>query len=172
MTAVLHAVPDALTSPDLDRLTTLERVIDRGVATFVEVGLALAEIRDRQLFRVTHPSFKAYVEDRWGFGQQWAYGNMYSAQVAQAIISVHGPLPAGITLEALRPLHMVLNRRGPEAVAQVWGDVTALQAGCWRPPSREQVRAVVAKAGLPTCAPGKPKKTPEIFTIGESMDRA
>jgi len=48
VTAVLHAVPDESTSPDLERLTTLEGVIGRGLETFLEVGLALAEIRDRQ----------------------------------------------------------------------------------------------------------------------------
>lgn len=116
MTAALRAVPES-SSPDLDRLADLEQVIEQGMATFIEVGLALAEIRDRQLFRATHGTFKAYVLARWGFGQQWAYQAIYSAQVGSAIVNEHGALPPGIAADALAPL---LNQKGPKAVAKAW----------------------------------------------------
>jgi len=42
------------------RLAELETVIERGLATFVEVGEALLEIRDSRLYRIEHETFEAY----------------------------------------------------------------------------------------------------------------
>jgi hypothetical protein len=112
----------------------------RLLQTFVEVGLALATIRDEQLYRATHSSFRAYLEQRWNVGQPWAYSRMYASQVALAITAEHGALPAGIALEALRPLVPLLNREGPDAVARAWSAVRDRHGAQHRPPSREQVR--------------------------------
>jgi hypothetical protein len=38
-----------LTAPAADRLAQLEEVIERGLATFVDVGRALAQIRQERL---------------------------------------------------------------------------------------------------------------------------
>lgn len=35
-----------------------EAIIERGLATFVEVGTALAEIRDNRLYRESHGTFE------------------------------------------------------------------------------------------------------------------
>jgi hypothetical protein len=48
-------------------LASLEEKIEQGLQTFVEVGLALMEIRDRKLYRGEHSSFKAYCTERWNF---------------------------------------------------------------------------------------------------------
>jgi hypothetical protein len=52
-------VSDALVAPGLlpaerGRLAELEQVVERGLQTFVEVGLALTEIRDSRLYRVKY----------------------------------------------------------------------------------------------------------------------
>jgi hypothetical protein len=91
--AILSEVQPESTSPSLDRLAALEEVIARSQDTFIDVGLALSEIRDMQLFRATHSSFRAYLFDRWGFRQEWAYSVIYTARVAQAIIAEYGGLP-------------------------------------------------------------------------------
>lgn len=57
-----------LTPAEVDNLNRLEAVAERGLGTYAEVGDALAEIRDRRLYRGTHPSFEAYVRERWGVG--------------------------------------------------------------------------------------------------------
>ncbi|HET7037948.1 MAG TPA: hypothetical protein VFI42_19905, partial [Thermomicrobiaceae bacterium] len=54
-------------APATLRLAELEAVIERGVPTFMEVGQALAEIRDARLYRETHTTFEAYCRERWGF---------------------------------------------------------------------------------------------------------
>jgi hypothetical protein len=148
--APTHA-PPSLPTIDHDRLAELEAVVERGLRTFVEVGLALATIRDEQLYRATHSSFRAYLEQRWSVGQPWAYSRIYASRVALAISAEHGPLPAGVSPDALRALVPLLNREGPDAVAQAWGAVLdrhERHGAQRRPPSREQVRAALAERGL------------------------
>jgi ParB family chromosome partitioning protein len=69
------------------RLTELEAVIERGVATFVDVGLALLEIRDTRLYRTSHPTFEAYCHERWAFTIQRAHQLMDGADIAKVLSS-------------------------------------------------------------------------------------
>lgn len=68
-----------LTAPALDRaeaarLVRLERTVDRAVEVVGRIaGEALATIRDERLYRLTHPTFEAYVQERWGFSRATAY---------------------------------------------------------------------------------------------------
>ena len=57
---------DNLTPAELENRDRLETIAEHGVETYLEVGNALAEIRERQLYRDTHPSYEAYLQDRWG----------------------------------------------------------------------------------------------------------
>ena len=59
-----QAVLQALTLTEQERLQCLERIIERGLQTFYEVGTALLEIRDASLYRQTHPTFEAYCRQR------------------------------------------------------------------------------------------------------------
>src|SRR5260221_3259797 len=42
-----------------------EAVIQRGWQTFVEVGRALARIRDQKLYRAEHDTFETYCRQKW-----------------------------------------------------------------------------------------------------------
>jgi hypothetical protein len=55
-----------LTPAEIDNLDQLEAIVRPGLDTYTEVGDALAEIRDRHLYRDSHPTFEAYVRERWG----------------------------------------------------------------------------------------------------------
>jgi len=55
------------------RLAELEKVINRGKKSFIEVGMALAEIRDLRLYRLTFKTFEGYCREKWGWGRQRAY---------------------------------------------------------------------------------------------------
>lgn len=57
---------------DTERLAQLERIVEDGARQFVAVGEALREIRDRRLFKASHDTFSAYVEERFGFKSSWA----------------------------------------------------------------------------------------------------
>ena len=65
------------------RLAELEKTIGRGQKTFVEVGLALAEIRDVRLYKREYSSFKEYCEKKWGCTKQHAYRLIEAAPVGE-----------------------------------------------------------------------------------------
>jgi hypothetical protein len=57
---------DDLTLSEVEHLHRLEVIVQRGLRADVEIGRALAEIRDGKLHRDTHRSFAAYLRERWG----------------------------------------------------------------------------------------------------------
>lgn len=75
----------ALASDEAARLAEQEAVIERGIKTFYEVGLALADIRDRKLYRVGYGTFEEYAEKRWQMSRPRAYELMAAAEVVSGI---------------------------------------------------------------------------------------
>lgn len=75
-------------------LTDLECQIERGLKTFVEVGVALAAIRDSRLYRSAHRTFEAYCLDRWGFSDRRASQFIEAASVVPKILGTGLPAPA------------------------------------------------------------------------------
>lgn len=63
----------ALTVSEETKLREYEIAIERGVRTFVEVGCALAAIRDERLYRAEHGTFEEYCRERWGIERRQAY---------------------------------------------------------------------------------------------------
>ncbi len=80
--------PSALTRPEKTAFAKHEATIERGLQTFVEVGQALAEIRDRRLYRQSHATFEAYCNERWGRGRRWA-NQLVCASVAAVHVGKH-----------------------------------------------------------------------------------
>ena len=64
------------------RLEELEKTIARGKKTFVEVGLALAEIRDLRLYKREYSGFEEYCRKKWGWSRQHAYRLIEAAPIA------------------------------------------------------------------------------------------
>lgn len=62
-----------LTVQEETRKAQLEATIERGMQTFVEVGLALMEIRDGRLYRAEFGTFEEYCQERWGWERRHAY---------------------------------------------------------------------------------------------------
>jgi hypothetical protein len=58
-------------------------VIERGRQTFIEVGNALAAIRDGRLYQATHRSFEAYCRERWGMSRTHADRQIAAARRAE-----------------------------------------------------------------------------------------
>lgn len=56
---------EALILTEHNRLVELERTIEAGLKTFVDVGNALLEIRDGKLYRGTDGTFEEYCGNRW-----------------------------------------------------------------------------------------------------------
>src|SRR5687768_16325745 len=90
-----------LSARDADDLARCEAIVARGLQTFVEVGQALIEIRDKRLYRASHATFEEYTRDRWALSGRRIYELMDSAEVTQLIscamaqeINQETPLPA------------------------------------------------------------------------------
>ncbi|MBW4458481.1 MAG: hypothetical protein KME55_41185 [Nostoc indistinguendum CM1-VF10] len=67
-----------------DRLQ-LERRVERA---FFEAGKALAELRDRRLYRSTHSTFEEYCKDRFGFERRHPYRLIEAAGVVDNLIKM------------------------------------------------------------------------------------
>ena len=71
---------DILTTQETVRLCELERIIQKGKDTFVEVGTALAEIRDAKLYKPAQ-TFEEYCKTRWDMERRQAYRLIDAATV-------------------------------------------------------------------------------------------
>jgi DNA N-6-adenine-methyltransferase (Dam) len=109
-----------LTAVEATDFDDLERVIERGLAGFVEVGRALESIRDKKLYRETHGTFEHYLRERWGMSRAHAYRQIEAAGVA-GILSPIGDTPA--TEAVARELAPVLHDQGEAAVVEVWREM-------------------------------------------------
>lgn len=77
---------NALTKNTAD-MGLLEGIIEKNLQSFYEVGKALAEIRDRELYRdvLGYDTFEAYCKDRWDFSRSYAYRLIGSANVVDVV---------------------------------------------------------------------------------------
>jgi hypothetical protein len=82
---IAPAVVETLSTVEVDRLAELEQVVDRGLQTFVEVGQALAEIRDARLYRSTHDTFDEYLRERWSISRSRAHRLIEAAEVVEML---------------------------------------------------------------------------------------
>ena len=85
-----------LTAEEEHLLARHEAVIERGLQRFVEVGMALADIREKKLYRAQSHTFEAYLSQRWHLGRAQGYRLMDAAEVMRDLspIGDMGPLPA------------------------------------------------------------------------------
>lgn len=82
-----------LTASESTALAEHEAVIERGIQTFYEVGIALASIRDRQLYRADYGTFEEYAERRWQMSRSRAYQMIDAANVVSTIVDTELPPP-------------------------------------------------------------------------------
>lgn len=76
---------EAITLDESKRLIALEKSIQEGVAVFVSVGNALAEIKESKLYRADFKTFEDYCQKRWNFSRIRAYQLIEAAEVHKAL---------------------------------------------------------------------------------------
>jgi hypothetical protein len=100
----VEIVTDELTpDEERDRLI-LERQVERA---FYQAGKALKELRDRRLYRSTHPTFEEYVQDRFGMKRAHSYRLIEAALVVDNLSSQCLPLGDNLpelTAESMSPI--------------------------------------------------------------------
>lgn len=94
MTDTTIATTEDMTEEEGERLIELEREVDKAMRAAGRIcGTALAEIRDRRLYRASHASFGAYCLDRLDLSKSTAY-----RMIAGAGLSTNGLPPAAVAI--------------------------------------------------------------------------
>jgi len=132
------------------RLCELERIIQKGKDTFVEVGVALAEIRDSQIYRNTFATFEDYCEKRWSFSKRSAYQFIAAAEVVENVRNC-AQVPA--TESQARPLAKLPADQQPAA----WEKAQEIAKEEGKPVAARHVEAAVAEV--------MPKEEPEAVVV-------
>lgn len=117
-----------ITAMETTRLPELETVIERGQQTFIEVGLALTEIRESRLYKREFSTFEDYCQTRWGWKRRYVYDLIESSFAVSemcAIAHIETPLPKVQNEGQARELAKIKN---PETRAQVWQQVNKVAA--------------------------------------------
>jgi hypothetical protein len=109
-----------------ERLSALETVIERGQQTFIEVGMALAEIRESRLYRETYATFEDYCLDRWGWSASRSRRLISSAEAVAAMQSV--PIGTVAPVQNEGQARELAKIKDPETRAQVWRQVNEVAA--------------------------------------------
>jgi hypothetical protein len=103
--------------PAKPRLAELEAIIERGMRTFIEVGNALLEIRNRRLYREQgFKTFEDYCRERWNMSRTYAYRQIDAAKVVQNLSPI-GDIP--LTEAQARELARVSPERQREIAATI-----------------------------------------------------
>jgi hypothetical protein len=101
-----------------ERRALLEKTIERGLATFVEVGNAIREIRDERLYRDEYDTFENYCRERWGWSRVHAHRHIDAANTSEV-------LPMGNTPKNERQARELapLAKEDPEAARALWAEL-------------------------------------------------
>jgi VRR-NUC domain len=117
------------------RLDELEAIIERGVQTFVEIGLALSEIRETRLYREVHATFDDYCRERWDFTDRRARQLIAAAEIGTMV-----PVESERQARELAPL-----RDEPKQLRETWAEVRENHSE----PTAADVRDAVKKLLVP-----------------------
>lgn len=127
---------------EVTALGECEQTIERGLATFVDVGRALLRIRDERLYRAEHGTFEAYCQGRWAFSRSRAYALIDAADAMSCMQDIPDVPPPTNVRQASELV------RVPEADRpSVWREAVAATGG---KPTAAAVRSIAdrVRAGV------------------------
>lgn len=136
-----------LTVVEQSELDRNEAVIQQGLRTFVDVGNALAEIRDGRLYRQDYGTFEDYCRDRWGMVASRARQLIAAAEIVGGIGSVTNVTLLPATESQARPLA----RLEPDEQIAVWQQ--AIETAPNGKVTAAHVTAVVNQWNAPSTTP-------------------
>lgn len=135
-----------LTENERVELLQRELIIERGVKTFFEVGMALFEIRNMRLYRASHATFQDYCERRWNMTHRRA-NQLIGASAVIENIKLGTVVPNSNNEVSLLPANEAqarpLTRLEPEQQIEAWNE--ALAASPHSAPTAEKVDEIVQK---------------------------
>jgi hypothetical protein len=161
-------------SPTMEVFRTLdenEEIITRGLGTYVEVGLALGEIRRAKLYKEAgFKTWEDYCHERWDMGHNNADKTISAALVTDVLDSaLPKELPRPQSVRQALPLAKVLEDEGEDAVRETWQGIIDGRGGDDKPITGREVRAAVAR---PRGSSGKPSAQDLMGTVGDILAKA
>ena len=150
---------EELTEQEGSDLLRLERQVEKA---FYLAGKALAEIRERRLYRSTHKTFEQYCRDRFGYTRAAASYKIAAAAVVDNLLT-NGLQNSGIALmpaseRQLRPLVGL----SPSLQSEIWQEAVKTAGG--KIPSGRLVKDIVQRIREKTKATN-PYKEGEVCSI-------
>lgn len=140
-----------LTADERIVLTRLEATVEAGVQatlTVLEAGKALAEIRDRQLFRDSAATWEKYVSERFRITKRRA-DQMVAFAGVRAALSEMGTQVPEISEKAARPLVGLAPDAVAEIVAEAAGAPEGVTAGSIRQAAARRKKTKASKVPRP-----------------------
>jgi len=105
---------DPLAPDEAAEFQRLEQIVDKGMKSFIEAGVALMEIREQRLYRAEYGTFEEYLSVKWETSKAYANRLIASAEVVKNLTPIGAILPQN---EAqARPL----TNLSPEEQKNVW----------------------------------------------------
>ncbi|MEI6279066.1 MAG: hypothetical protein WCO94_11945 [Verrucomicrobiota bacterium] len=123
-------------------LIRLEEIVSKGIETWIEVGNALLEIRDRKLYRIEHGTFEDYCRSKWNIDRTYAHRLMSGAEVVNAnkdLLPI-GNISEGAIREAVKVKDPVKQREVIKKAVVISGGKT---------PTAKTVKVVVEQQAEP-----------------------
>jgi hypothetical protein len=153
-----------LTLCEREELKKCEELIAVGLGTFFEVGNALLTLRQKRLYRVTHPTFESYCIEKWQIGRSYA-SRMIGA--AERILLLRGQteLAPPVNECQIRPFL----RLAPEQFPQAWRRAAELSGG--RTITGKFAQTIVDEISPPKAVPRQamPAQTPHGLPLGQIL---
>lgn len=114
-----------------------ELVIKQGLGTFIEVGQALSNIREKRLYRIEFGTFEEYCQVKWSIKKSTAYQLISASEIIENIRNCGQILPNSES--QARPLTQLK----PEAQQQAWKQVVEQSKISGEPITSQKVKEVV-----------------------------
>lgn len=107
-------------------LKACESIIEAGQRTFVEVGQALAKIREHRLFREAgFSSFDDYCRERWGMGKRYASYLISGSEMGTMVPEITNARQARALARVAEPQRVEVMQRAQQVATEREQPVTA-----------------------------------------------
>lgn len=153
-------------TPELLDLMEHEKVIEQGLASFIDVGCALIAIKaDRKYRHAGYDTFEDYCRERWNIGSSQRARLMSAASIANDLLesSPIGELPTPTNEAQVRPLAAV----PADERAEVWAE--AVEAADGGQPTAKQVEQAAGKRRPPKKEHPAPFSDPILTAINAAL---
>lgn len=150
-------------------LHALEQIIQRGRATFIEVGAALLRIREGRLYMATHNNWDVYCRDRWGWGRNYANKLAVASEVAVDLAAQGTVVP---TERAARELVRVATPEERTAIVEEAREIREASGKEGPPTAADLHEAIERKRTHPAAGSSRSDDSDERYTPAEWVELA